>query len=286
MDIRLSTFLEVLATGNYTRAAENLHITQPAVTKHMRSLEEEFGAVFFRYDGKKMVPTEEARVLENYARSQQKNYRDTLDHFRKEKARTIRIGLTKTLGEYAYAQKLAALVKDRPNDFVLTVDNTEALLEWLRNARLDFLMVEGQFAKNEFDFAVLKEETFTGICSVDHPYKNRTLAMEEVTGGCLVVRESGSGSREILEDKLRYKGYEVRDFKRLVTTSSLALISQLVAANVGISFGYESLAKNNPRLATFHVEGITDRHEFTLVALKGTGGIELYQRLTDGAKEL
>ena len=286
MDIRLSTFLEVLATGNYTRAAENLHITQPAVTKHMRSLEEEFGAVFFRYNGKKMVPTEEARVLENYARSQQKNYRDTLDHFKKEKARTIRIGLTKTLGEYAYAQKLAALVKDRPNDFVLTVDNTEALLERLRNARLDFLMVEGQFAKNEFDFDVLKEETFTGICSVDHPYKNRTLAMEEVTGGCLVVRESGSGSREILEDKLRYKGYEVRDFKRLVTTSSLALISQLVAANVGISFGYESIAKNNPRLATFHVEGITDRHEFTLVALKGTGGIELYRRLTDGAKEL
>lgn len=85
MDIRLSTFLEVLATGNYTRAAENLHITQPAVTKHMRSLEEEFGAVFFRYDGKKMIPTDEARVLENYARSQQKNYRDTLDAFKREK---------------------------------------------------------------------------------------------------------------------------------------------------------------------------------------------------------
>ena len=283
MDIRLSTFLEVLATGNYTRAAENLHITQPAVTKHMRSLEEEFGAVFFRYDGKKMVPTDEARVLENYARSQQKNYRDTLDAFKKEKARTIRIGLTKTLGEYAYAQKPAALVKDRPNDFVLTVDNTEALLDRLRNARLDFLMVEGQFAKNEFDFDVLKEETFTGICSVDHPYKNRTLAMEEVTGGCLVVREPGSGSREILEDKLRYKGYEVRDFKRLVTTSSLALISNMVAADVGISFGYESIAKNNPHLAIFHVEGITDCHEYTLVALKGTGGIELYRRLTDGA---
>lgn len=286
MDIRLSTFLEVLATGNYTRAAENLHITQPAVTKHMRSLEEEFGAVFFRYDGKKMVPTDDARVLENYARSQQKNYRDTLDAFKKEKARTIRIGLTKTLGEYAYVEKLTAFVENRSNDFVLTVDNTEVLLDHLRNARLDFLMVEGQFAKNEFDFDVLKEETFTGICSADHPYKNRTLAMEEVTGGCLVVREPGSGSREILEDKLRYKGYEVRDFKRLVTTSSLALISQLVAADVGISFGYESIAKNNPRLATFQVEGITDRHEYTLVALKGTGGIELYRRLTDGAESL
>ena len=284
MDIRLSTFLEVLATGNYTRAAENLHITQPAVTKHMRSLEEEFGAVFFRYDGKKMVPTEEARVLENYARGQQKNYRDTLDHFKKEKARTIRIGLTKTLGEYAYAQKLAALVKDRPNDFVLTVDNTEALLERLRNARLDFLMVEGQFAKNEFDFAVLKEETFTGICSAHHPYAGCSLSVEDVADGCLVVRERGSGSREILEDKLRYKGYEVRDFKRLITSSSLTLISNFVAAGVGISFGYESIAKDDPRLATFHVEGITDRHEFSLVALKGTGGMELYRRLKEGAE--
>ena len=47
MDIRLTTFLEVLQTENYTKAAENLHITQPAVTKHIRSLEEEFGGVFF-----------------------------------------------------------------------------------------------------------------------------------------------------------------------------------------------------------------------------------------------
>lgn len=283
MDIRLITFLEVLTTGNYTRAAENLHITQPAVTKHMRSLEEEFGAVFFRYDGKKMIPTDDARVLENYARSQQKNYRDTRDALKKEKARTIRIGLTKTLGEYAYAEKLAELVKNRANDFVLTVDNTEALLDRLRNARLDFLMVEGQFAKNEFDFAVLKEETFTGFCSREHPYKGCTLSIDEVTDGCLVVREPGSGSREILEDKLRYKGYEVRDFKRVVTSSSLALISNLVANNVGISFGYESIAKDNPRLGTFRVEGITDRHEFSLVALKGTGGIELYRRLKEGA---
>ena len=55
---------------------------------------------------------------------------------------------------------------------------------------------------------------------------------------------------------------------------------------MGISFGYESIAKNNPRLATFHVEGITDRHEFSLVALKGTGGIELYRRLIEGSEEL
>ncbi len=147
MDVRLSTFLEVLDTRNYTKAAERLHITQPAVTKHIRSLEEEFGVHFFRYDGKKMVPTEDASILEMYARSQQKNYRDMRDHFQREKARTVRIGLTKTLGEYAYVDKLLDFVRDRSNDFVFVIDNTEALLEKLRNAHLDFLMVEGQFAK-------------------------------------------------------------------------------------------------------------------------------------------
>lgn len=286
MDIRLTTFLEVLQTENYTKAAENLHITQPAVTKHIRSLEEEFGGVFFRYDGKKMIPTDDARLLEHYARSQQKSYRDTRDALQKEKARTVRIGLTKTLGEYAYAEKLVGFLRGRANDFVLTVDNTEALLDLLRNAHLDFLMVEGQFAKNEFDYAVLKEETFTGICSAHHPYAGRSLSVEEAAEGCLVVRERGSGSREILEDKLRYKGYEVRDFKRLITSSSLTLISNLVAAEVGISFGYESIARDNPRLATFDVESITDHHEFSLVALKGTGGMELYRRLKEGAAEL
>ncbi len=85
---------------------------------------------------------------------------------------------------------------------------------------------------------------------------------------------------------MRYKGYAVRDFQRSITASSPVLLSRLVAEGVGISFGYESIAKDDPSLSTFEVEGITGKHEFSLVALKSTGGIELFRRLEAGEEEL
>ncbi|KXB68410.1 transcriptional regulator, LysR family [Aedoeadaptatus coxii] len=279
MDTRLATFLEVIDTRNYTKASKNLHITQPAVTKHIHSLEEEFGVKLFTYDGKKILMTKEAERLESYARGLQKNYRDLVDSFRAAPLKKIRIGLTKTIGNYAYVEELSRMMKNRTNEFAITIDNTGMLLDQLRNAQLDFLIVEGRFSKSEFDYEILTEDLFTGLCAPGDPLAGGVFNMEELGEACLLLREPGSGSREILEQKLQYKGYDVGDFKRLITCSSLQLITKLVEREVGITFGYESILKEEPNLATFHVRGITDRHEFSLVALKGTGGIELYHEL-------
>lgn len=279
MDTRLITFLEVMDTRNYTRASKNLHITQPAVTKHIHSLEEEFDVKFFRYDGKKLIMTEEAERLESYARALQKNYRDLVDSFRASPLKKIRIGLTKTIGNYAYVEELSRMMKGRGNDFAIVIDNTEMLLDQLRSAHLDFLIVEGRFSKSEFAYEVLTEDLFTGLCASDDPLAGSVTDVEELDESCLLLREPGSGSREILEQKLRYKGYDVCDFKRIITCSSLPLITKLVERGVGITFGYESILKEEPGLATFHVRGVTDRHEFSLVALKGTGGLKLYHDL-------
>lgn len=279
MDTRLATFLEVIDTRNYTKASKNLHITQPAVTKHIHSLEEEFGVKLFTYDGKKILMTNEAERLESYARGLQKNYRDLVDSFRAAPLKKIRIGLTKTIGNYAYVEELSRMMKNRTNEFAITIDNTGMLLDQLRNAQLDFLIVEGRFSKSEFDYEILTEDLFTGLCAPGDPLAGGVFNMEELGEACLLLREPGSGSREILEQKLQYKGYAVGDFKRLITCSSLQLITKLVEREVGITFGYESILKEEPNLTTFHVRGITDRHEFSLVALKGTGGIELYHEL-------
>lgn len=279
MDTRLTTFLEVIDTRNYTRASKNLHITQPAVTKHIHSLEEEFGVKLFLYDGKKIIMTKEAVRLESYARALQKNYRDLMNSFRASPLKKIRIGLTKTIGNYAYVEELSRMMKGRENNFAVIIDNTEMLLDQLRSAHLDFLIVEGRISKSEFDYEVLTEDLFTGLCAPGDPLAGSVMNIEELEDSCLLLREAGSGSREILEQKLRYKGYDVSDFKRIITCSSLPLITKLVERGVGITFGYESILKEEPNLATFHVQGITDRHEFSLVALKGTGGLDLYYEL-------
>lgn len=282
MDTRLISFLELLETKNYTQAAKHLNITQPAVTKHIQSLEEEFGVKLFTYDGKKIHLNPAAERLASYARSQQKNYKDLVAHFKKEPLDHIKIGLTKTLGTYAYVADLGRMISTRPNDVTLLVDNTEILLDQLKRGDLDFLLVEGRFAKSEFAYRVLQEEVFTGLCPKGHPYEGQTLQVEDLLKESILIREPGSGSREILEEKLYHKGYSVKDFSRLITCSSLSLIVALIKRGTGLSFGYESILKKETELAAFGLDGVTSRHEFCLVALKGTAGLKLYDELLAG----
>ena len=83
---------------NYHTAAELLHLTQPAVTKQIQSLEAQYRTRLFSYDGKTLHKTEAGRVLEDYARSIRSNFREMKQAMAGIKRRTLRIGATKTIG--------------------------------------------------------------------------------------------------------------------------------------------------------------------------------------------
>ena len=85
---------------NYHTAAELLHLTQPAVTKQIQSLEAQYRTRLFSYDGKTLHKTEAGRVLEDYARSIRSKFREMEQAMAGIKRRTLRIGATKTIGDY------------------------------------------------------------------------------------------------------------------------------------------------------------------------------------------
>ena len=270
MEPKLNTFLTVCETMNYHTAAELLHLTQPAVTKQIQSLEAQYRTRLFSYDGKTLHKTEAGRVLEDYARSIRSNFREMEQAMAGIKRRTLRIGATKTIGDYVLLNEIGRYSADPFHELTLMVDNTEHLLSMLDASKLDFLVVEGLFDKDRYGFDLLQTEPFIGICACEHPFSGRSVTIEDLLEETLIVRESGSGTRDILERQLDLCGYGLKSFHRLLTISSFPVIRKLVKARQGISFLYQAVVKDDPAFGRFQTTPLTGEHEFHIVYLKDT----------------
>lgn len=271
IDYRIETFLVLCDCMNYRQAAKRLNITQPAVTGQIRHLEEEYGCRLFTYENRKLEKTEAGRILEQYGRAvrvQDHSLRAKLKQDRKEK--TLRIGATKTIGDYVLTDQVKKYLTEEDHNLTFIVENTDHLLKELEDNSLDFAVVEGFFDKNKYDSILLQHEPFVGICSVDHHFAGRRVTLKELFNETIIVREEGSGTRAILEQELLEHNNSLNQFHRKITISNFPLILSLVGSGYGISFVYQVLAKTDPGLAVFRLEGEDIMREFNIVYLKNT----------------
>ena len=128
MDQRLETFLTVCATMNYRKAAEQLHLTQPAVTKQIQALEALYGVRLFTYDSRKLRKTAQGETLEIYAISQRYQDEELRRALKRQEKTSLRIGATKSIGDYILLPQIIRFLKEPDNELFFTVDNTAHLL--------------------------------------------------------------------------------------------------------------------------------------------------------------
>lgn len=270
MDARYETFLTLCKLMNYRKTAESMHLTQPAVTRQIQSLEAEFKTKLFLYDRHKLSRTPAADVLENYIISLRQNYA----HLQKDMTvgirRSIRMGATKTIGDYVIPDAVQQFLTDENHNLSLEINNTEVLLHKLRESELDFAIVEGIFAKDQYASRLLKQEEFTGICPKDHRFAGQVIPLDELFPENVIIREKGSGTRDLLERELFKNGYRAEQFRRCTEISSFHVITKLVSEGIGISFVYRAVVENRPDIALFQVSGFEKLHEFNIVWLKNT----------------
>ena len=139
LDSKLHTFLVLCETMHYTRAAQRLCVTQPAVTHQIRALEEHYGCRLFSYEGKTLRLTEAGVRLREMARSLAYNSRKMEQAMAVPAPRVLRVGATKTIGEFVIAPLVSRFLRHHPEGTLsLAVENTRALLRALEEGRLDF----------------------------------------------------------------------------------------------------------------------------------------------------
>ena len=268
LDYRIDTFLTLCESMNYRKTAEMLHISQPAVTQQIHFLENQYGQKLFQYENRRLVKTEAAAILEQYARAAKLQQQDLLQKLESSPIHTLRIGATKTIGDYYLKEDIRRYLQSPDNALTLIVDNTEHLLRLLEENELDFSVVEGFFDKTRFDSILLRREPFVGICRKDHPFAGREVTMEELLQQTIIHREAGSGTRAILEQELRGYNESLQRFQRHICISSFNIILDLVKQGFGVSFVYNILADSDPALAKFSIRGETVVREFNVVYLK------------------
>lgn len=281
----METFMTLCETMNYRQAAERLHISQPAVTQHIQYLEAYYGCKLFTYDGRRVEKTEQAALLER--RTHAMNYQEARlrEDLRMRQAPSLSIGATKTIGEFVIVEHVSRYLDVPGNRLSVDVDNTARILERLNRGKLDFAIVEGYYSRSEYEDRLYHKEPFVGLCAREHPLAGRTIPLDELWGEELLLREKGSGTREILENFLNERSHAVTDFARVTCIGNLGLMERLLERKRGITFAYAAAASGNGRLARFSVEGWELHREFNYVFLRDTGArdkVELFESYRPG----
>lgn len=130
LDNRLYTFLTLCETRNYTKTAEKLNMTQPAVSQHIKFLEDYYQVVLIAGKGKDFSLTEEGKALQEYAKTLKSNSERILSllHRIKNRAKPLNFGATLTIGEYMIPPIIHRIFREEPEtDISMFVENTDIL---------------------------------------------------------------------------------------------------------------------------------------------------------------
>lgn len=275
LDHKVETFLALCQTMNYTRAAEQLHITQPAVSQHIRALEAEYGARFFTYEGKQLSLTEAGTLFLRTASAARHDDLHLKELLRAAAGRrTLHFGATLTIGEYLMPGPLARLLRTDPDlRLRMVVNNTDALLAMLDRGEIDFAVIEGFYPRQDYDGLVYTREEMLPVCAPEHPLAAGTHRLRDLLDAHLLVREEGSGTREMLQRALQERGLSLADFPHLAELGSLNAIKALVLENCGITFCYRSVVARElaaGSLRQIDLPDFTLAHDFTFLWQKNS----------------
>lgn len=278
IDQKIYTFSMLYETMNYHETAARLNMTQPAVTQHIKALENEYKCRLFIYNRRTLTATPAADILEQYSKSAIYNEQMLSRRLIKPSLSCYRIGATKSIGEYMISDMLAKFLSDSSRTAEVTVDNTENLLHMLDHNKLDFTILEGSFSKVKYGYSLFRKESLTGICSKDHRFAGKAISIDDALKETFIMREKGSGTRNIFEESLAENGLSLTEFHRVVTISEFPLLCQLVSKSAGVSFVYSSVAKGEKDIAEFSIKEIHPVHELNYVYLKNTNAKALIDK--------
>lgn len=235
---QLEIFLAVARTGHVTRAAEALHLTQSATSMAIAQLERQLGTVLFERTGRRLNLTERGRLLLAEAPELLARVQDlpallggTAGALRGE----LRIAASTTVGRYLLAPALAAFAQAHPAVHIhLQIGNTEAAIAALRAHRADAAYVEGVVNEAGLLVTFWRPDRMEIVVGASHPRAHKkSLSPADLAKLQWILREPGSGTRQLLDDALRTAKLDA--VKPLLTLDDTEAVIQAVATGVGAS---------------------------------------------------
>lgn len=238
----LRFFVAVIESGGVTQAAQQLHISQPAVSAGLKALEVELGEPLFDRSGgrRRMIPTSKALRFHQQALDILRRCDSALTSFRATEVRTptVRVGVLRTISADAVAAVLASLQQNAKHRWQVREGRPEELTRWLRQGRIDIAWTTVQ--AGTLNAQVLWHEPFVVLAARNHLLAARhrdRIMLKDLDGELLVLR----GSCELTTGELQSAGIKMRVAAR-ADRDDLAV--RLVANGIGVAVAPRSLATN------------------------------------------
>jgi DNA-binding transcriptional LysR family regulator len=270
---QLAAFVAVVERKSFSRAAEQLGLTQPAVSLQIRSLEERFGRQLLDRSGRRVEPTEAGRRL--YRRAQrllaleEQLVEDVVAETDGELRGKVEIGASTGPGGGVVPLLLCEFQLRNPEvEISLSVFDTQRVVELVADRELELGVVGAARRHRSVVFEPFFRDEVVLVCAPGHRFAGKRLSVEQLRDEPLIVMQEGAGVRQVIEDELRETGARLRDFDIRLELGLQESVKSAVAAGYGVSFISRSAVEAElaaGTLAAAEVEGLEPSREISLV---------------------
>lgn len=215
-DFRLQVFHTVAKRLNFTKAASELFISQPAVTKHIHELENQLKIKLFERNGSKIKLTQGGEILLTHAEQIFEIYRNIefdINSLANRQSGILRLGASTTNAQYILPPVLAAFHRKFPEIHItLTINNTEQIEQALQNKEIDLGVIEGYSKNSGIKYSEFIKDEIVLVSSTKNPLaKSGSIKPEQLKQIPLLLREPGSGTLEVISHALKLAGINISE---------------------------------------------------------------------------
>lgn len=275
-DYRLKVFYTVANRLSFTKAANELSISQPAVTKHIKEIENQLNTKLFDRKGTTIQLTESGKILFVYAEKSRQLYRDlefAISQLNKAEKGKLKIGASTTIAQYILPEILAkfnSYYKDI--NIELVTHNSEDISTLLKNGQIDLGIVEGESKSSYFDYEKFKRDEIVLVCKSNHPLVNKNFKIKDLYDIDLIVREQGSGTQEFIQNQLKKSGLEVQRLNIIMQLGSSESIKNYLLHSEALAFlSINTILQElkNNQLSVIDIKNFSIERDFNFITLKG-----------------
>jgi DNA-binding transcriptional LysR family regulator len=268
-DFRLQVFQTVAKRLNFTKAAAELYITQPAVSKHIQELEHQFKVKLFDRNGSKIKLTNAGEILLQHTEQLFGIYRNLefeMNNLTLQHSGRLRIGASTTVAQYVLPPVLAAFHKKFPEvQISLVTNNTEQTEHALNNNEIDLGIIEGRSKNTSIKYTEFIKDEIVLVTADKNPLvKKEVIQPKDLKNIPLLLREAGSGTLEVIAHDLKKAGINMRDLDVEMELSSTESMKSYLAHSNVMSF-----------LSIHSILSELLKNEFRIIDIKGLN-IERY----------
>lgn len=272
IDAKLYTLLAVVKLNSFTEASRKLSLTQPAVSQHIKQLENELGVKLINRAGGQIKPTNEGNIVMEYAQRSialyQRMRQSIVDE--KRQVRRLTVGITHTAESNAVAEVLGKYSQKNPGTSITIITETiSKLYSMLNNFEIDLAVLEGKTTDPGVNSLLLDTDSLMLVVSNNNPLSKKSLVtIKEIKKEPLILRSPSSGTRNLFNAHLESNNMSLHDFNVILEVDNIATIKDLIRRDIGVSILAKSVCLDElkkGKIAVLPIENLSMIREINIV---------------------